>query len=84
LNYFENLQRYSQVKVHHWYQQQRWQILPPFLLALLIPVANLPPMSTILAAICHRCQRYQRQIATGFNDTGGKFATVVNDTGGKQ
>jgi hypothetical protein len=24
------------------------------------------------------------QIATGINDSGGKFATAVNDTGGKQ
>jgi hypothetical protein len=49
------------VKVHHryqrhrWqichlYQRHRWQIFPPFSLALLIPVANLPPVSTIPAA----------------------------------
>jgi hypothetical protein len=37
------------------------------------PAANLP-----------RCQRRQWQIATGINNTGGKFATGVNDTGGKQ
>ncbi len=41
-NFSENLQ--SQVKVHHQYQQHRWQILPPVLLVLLIP-ANLPPVS---------------------------------------
>ncbi len=34
------------------YQQQRWQILPPVLLVLLIPVAILPPMSWI--SNCHR------------------------------
>ena len=25
-NFFENSQRYLQVKVHHWYQRHRWQI----------------------------------------------------------
>jgi hypothetical protein len=44
--FFENLRRYSQVKVHHRYQRHRWQILPPVWLVLLIPVANLPPVST--------------------------------------
>jgi hypothetical protein len=34
----------------HRYQRHRRQILPPVLLVLLIPVANLPPVSTILAA----------------------------------
>jgi hypothetical protein len=33
----------------------------------------LPPLQ-----ICHRCQRYQCQLATGINNTGGKFATNVN------
>ncbi len=27
---------------------------------------------------------FASQVATGINDTGGKFATGVNDTGGKQ
>jgi hypothetical protein len=49
-NFFENSQRYSQVKVHHRYQRHRWQILPPVSLVLLIPVANLPPVSTTPAA----------------------------------
>ncbi len=44
-NVFENSRRYSQVKVHHRYQRHRWQIFPAFSLALLIPVANLPPVS---------------------------------------
>ncbi len=67
--------------------------------------ANLPPVLTTPVAnfchhfplccwyrwqICHRCQRYWRQIfrccrwqfATGINDAGGKFATGVIDTGG--
>jgi hypothetical protein len=56
----------------HRYQRHRWQIFPPFWLVLLIPAANLPPVSTTPVAI-----------ATGINDTGGKFATGVNDTGGK-
>jgi hypothetical protein len=41
---------------------------PPFSLALLIPAANLPTVSTTPVAI---------------NNTGGKFATGVVDTGGK-
>jgi hypothetical protein len=60
-NFFENLLRYSQVKVHHQYQRHRWQIyywyeqhrrqiLPPVPLMMLIPVAKLLPVSTILAA----------------------------------
>jgi hypothetical protein len=58
------------------YQQHRRQILSPVSLALLIPVstipaANLPPVSTM-------SRRWQ--IATGINDTGGKFATGVKDT----
>ncbi len=36
--------------MHYRYQRHRWQIFPPFSLALLIPVANLPPVSTIQAA----------------------------------
>jgi hypothetical protein len=39
-----------QVKVHHWYQQHRRQILPPVPLLLLILVANLLQVSTIPAA----------------------------------
>jgi len=59
------------------------------------PAANLPPVSTTPVAKFYtifpsvvdtggRCQRRRWQIATGINDTGGKFATGVNDTGGKQ
>jgi hypothetical protein len=59
--------------VHHRYQRHRWQIFPPFLLAMLIPVANLPPVSTIPAANlppvsttpvanCHLYQRHRWQI----------------------
>ncbi len=88
-NFFENSRRYLQVKVHHRCQRHRWQIchryqrhrrqiLPPVSLVLLTPVANLPPVS-----ICRRCQRRRWQIATGINDTGGKFAAGVIDTGGK-
>jgi hypothetical protein len=47
-----------------------WQ--PPISPVLLIPMANLPPMSTTP----------WWQFATGINDTGSKFATV-SDTGGK-
>jgi hypothetical protein len=45
-NFFENSQRYSQLQVCHRYQRHRQQIFPPFSLALLILVANLPPVST--------------------------------------
>ncbi len=49
--FWENSRRYSQVKVHHWYQQHwrqichryqrhRRQILPPVSLVLLTPVAD--------------------------------------------
>jgi hypothetical protein len=55
------------MKVHHQYQRHWQQILPPVPLVLLILVANLPPMSMILAA--------NFKFATGVNDTGGKFAT---------
>ncbi len=65
------------------YQRHRRQILPPVSVVLLIPVANLPPVSTILAANlppvsttpvanCHWYQRHQRQICPGVSDTGGK------------
>ncbi len=85
-NFFENSRIYSQVKVHHRCQrhrrqichrcqQHRWQILPPVLLVLLTPEANLPPVSTIPAANlppvstapvanCHRYQWHRRQICS--------------------
>jgi hypothetical protein len=61
------------------------------------PVANLPPVSTTPAvnlppvplvslkpvANLRRCQLHLWQIATGINNTGGKFVTGVYDTGGK-
>ncbi len=58
---FRKFAGYSQVKVHHrfqWHQRQichryqlhRRQIFPPVSLVLLIPVANLPPVSTIPVA----------------------------------
>ncbi len=87
-NFFENSRRYLQVKVHH--RCQRWQICQYQRHRREI----LPPVPLVLLTICHRCQRYRRQIcrrcqqrhwkiATGINDTGGKFATGVIDTGGK-
>ncbi len=59
--FFENSRRYSQLKVDHRYQRHRWQIchryqrhrrqiLPLVLLVLLIPVENLPPVSTMPVA----------------------------------
>ncbi len=49
-NFFENSRRYSQLKVDHRYQRHRQQILTPVSVVLLIPLANLPPVSTIPAA----------------------------------
>ncbi len=64
-NFLENSRRYSQVKVHHQYQRHRWQILPLVSLVLLIPVANLPPVSTIPAAnlppVSTTCQQHRWQ-----------------------
>ncbi len=76
-------QRHRQ-QICHRYQRHRRQIIPLVSLAVLILVANLSLLSMIPAAICHRYQRRQWQIATGINDTGGKFATGANNTGGKQ
>ncbi len=87
-NFFENSWRYSQVKMHHWYQLHRWQICHlyqwhrrqiflAFLLPLLIPVAN---FSTIFASVVDTCGKF----ATGVNDTSGNFATGVIDASGKQ
>ncbi len=60
--FFENSRRYSQVKVHHRCQRRRRQVFLPISLVLLIPVANLPPVSTTPVANCHRYQRHRRQI----------------------
>ncbi len=70
-----NCRRYQRHRwqICHRYQRHRRQILPPVSLVLLTPVANLPPVSTILAANlppvsttpvanCHRYQRHRRQI----------------------
>jgi hypothetical protein len=62
--------------VHHQYQRHRLQILPPVSLVLLILVANFLLVSTKPVT--------RRQIATGINDTAGKFVTGVVDSGGKK
>ncbi len=49
-------------QICHRYQRHRRQILSPVLLVLLIPAANLPPVSTAPAANCHRYQWHRRQI----------------------
>ncbi len=75
-NFSENSRRYSQLKVDHRYQRHRWkichryqrhrrQILPPVSLVLLIPVANLPPVSTTPVANCHQYQRWHRRQTMG-------------------
>jgi hypothetical protein len=85
-------------KFCHRYQQYRRQILPPVSLVLLIPLANmplvsttpaanLPPVSTIPAANFSTSLTSVvdtgGKYATGVNDIGGKFGAGVNDTGGK-
>ncbi len=69
-SFFENSRRYSQLKADHRYQRHRRQILPPVSLVLLIPVANLPPVSTIPAA---NLPSVSTTPVAGINDTGGKF-----------
>jgi hypothetical protein len=51
----------------HQYQRHRWQIFPPFSLALLIPVANLPSGVNDTGG----------KFATGVNDAGGKLPPVA-------
>jgi hypothetical protein len=50
-------------------------------------VANLPPVSTTLAANFSTSFASvvdtSGKFATGVNDAGGKFAAGINDTGGK-
>ncbi len=46
------------------------------------PVANLPPVSLIPGAICHRRRWHRGKFAAGIVDTGGKFAAGVNNTRG--
>ncbi len=65
-NFSENLRRYSLVKVHHRYQRHRRQILPPVLLALLIPVVNLPQVSNNTGG----------KFAAGVNETSGNLPPV--------
>jgi hypothetical protein len=65
-NFFENSRRYAQVKVHHQYQRHRWQIFPPFSLALLIPVANFATGVNDTGG----------KFATGVNDASGKLPPV--------
>ncbi len=43
-----------------------------------------PGVTRYWRQICRRCQQRWWQIATGINDTGGKFNTSVNNTCGKQ
>ncbi len=83
-NFFENSRGYSQFRVHHRYQRHRRQIFPPVSLALLITVANLPPVSTILPPVsttpvanCHRYQQHRRQIATSVIDTVGAIIKLL-------
>ncbi len=66
LDRFEYSRRYSRVKVHHRYQRHRWQIFLSFSLALLIPAANLPPVSTIPANRQTLSYEYLREFSKKF------------------
>jgi hypothetical protein len=71
-NLFENLRRYSQVKVHHQCQRHRCQICCRY--------------QQHWWQIFHRSTAPAANFATSFAsvvDTGGKFATNINDSGGK-
>ncbi len=83
-NFFENLQRYSQVKVHHryqwhrwqncrWYQRHRRQILPPVLLVLL------PPVSTTPVSNCHRYHWHRRQFCFRCQRHGWQIMETISD-----
>ncbi len=66
-NFFENLRRYSQVKVHHRCQRQLWQICRQCQwyrrqFATDINFATSSACVVDTGANCHRCQRRQWQI----------------------
>jgi hypothetical protein len=60
-NFLENSRRY------------RWQILSIVPVVSLIPVANLPPCQQYQPQIFRQCQWHWWRIATGINNTGGKY-----------
>ncbi len=70
--FFQNSRRYSQVKVHHWYQQHWWQVATG--------------VSDTSGKIVGGINNTSGKFATGIIDTSGKFfnqfVSVVN-TGGK-
>ncbi len=81
-NFFENLRRYSQLKVDHRYQRHRGQICPQ---CQRHRQQNCRRYQRHRWQICHRYQRHRRHIllpvsvvllipvaAAGVNDTGGK------------
>ncbi len=91
LNFFKNLQKYLQVKVHHWYKQHQrqncchqfhWWCWYRWPVSTLL-VASLPSVSTILAANLPQCQWHRRQIATGVSDNRWLISTGIYGTGGK-
>jgi hypothetical protein len=60
------------------------KILPPVQLVLLIPVENLPPVSTTLVANCHRYQQHRQQTISGCRhlkvNLKAKISIYVNST----
>ncbi len=73
LEFFENSRRYSQFKVHHWYQWHPRKFTTG--------TAGDVDIGGKLSK--HDMTWHRWQITTNINDTGGKIATGVNDTGSK-
>jgi hypothetical protein len=100
-NFCENSRRYSQVKVHHQYQRHRWQIfhwcqrhqwqiLPPVSLVLLIPVANLlpvtpaaylPPVSKTMAANngSEYLRKFSKKFETALMVYSGAWGNLIHE-----
>ncbi len=82
-NFFENSQRYSQLKVCHRCQRHPWQMEKIFNQKNFTNFVWSPLGSrgNIYINFCLQVH-FHVLFATGVNDTGGKFAAVVVDTGG--
>ncbi len=66
--FFQNYQRYSKLKVHHWYKKHRW---PHFFLRF-----------TLNACAC--AANAGHKFAAGISGTGGQSTTSINDTSVQQ
>ncbi len=91
-NFFENSRRYSQLKLCHRCQRQRWQMekifnqknFKNFVWSPLGSIGNIHINFCLqIHLFCRRCRWYRLQFATGVVETSGKFAAGNVDTGGK-